>query len=154
MSPEDMEKETQILTDASLFITLDGNQYEVNAPSDKDYAELNNWLRALVLKRARDSSTEFAKVERDEVYDSAVRVCSTLFWDSPTGSQILNTNEGVAKLTQLFLRKKHPNFKLEELGKMLTNPVNIQEVKRAFDYFMDLMESLRPPQTTENSEGN
>lgn len=145
-------QEDLILTNASVPIFLCGKEFKAKCPSDRDYTELNEWIRAQFIKIVRKACEDLTFSERRETIGIAVREVASMTWDSGEGAALVNSAEGVAYMAYLMLKDNHPKITHAELTEACKARHNQEEVGRVFDYFQgifnDLNKQLAPPQTS------
>lgn len=111
------------LTAASLPIVIGGKTYQASPLSDKDLAELDNWVRADFIRTARQSLTPgMTSAERDETLSIAMREAQGLCAFRGTGAKQLATLPGMIRLVWQSIKRNHPTTTEEELSALLLTP--------------------------------
>jgi hypothetical protein len=129
------------ITAATAEIKIDGKMYQMSPLSDKDIAELDNWIRVRVVRLARASLTgEETKQEREEVLGVAFKYASSLTW-LDKGAEEMTTLEGVARVLKQTLKKHHPEITAEYLGACIVDgKIDMDDATDIFDLLNALPE--------------
>jgi|SRR6185437_6117870 len=105
---------------ASAPLTLKGVDYNISPLSDRDWDELNNWLRSRLIKIARNSLTpDMDQESRDEVVGAAVREASKIDLMTGRGLRELSGPEGQCRMLYQSLKREHPRMTAEQCKKLL-----------------------------------
>lgn len=136
--------ENHVVTGAECPLTLwiDGQDQEFLATrfSDKDYSELDLWVQSQVISIARHSlraaqrEAEEEGVPVDFVYDEEMQIASkaaigvSIYEES--GTKILNTPKGVARMGWMLCRAKHPTLTHAFFVNACRNAENMYEIIR------------------------
>jgi len=124
----------QTMTAASMPITLGGKELAFSPLTDKDIAELDNWVRTEYIKMARDSlDTVDEPALRAETIKSAMDTAAGLTWMSGQGAQMMQTVNGMSRLCFQSVRRGDPTVTHEWLREQLLDHRNVAEVRRAFE---------------------
>lgn len=132
---KELEREAKtetILTNAKVPIFLDGKEYLAQCPKDRDFTELNEWIRSRYIKLARMSGIGLSRVDRDELLSVAIRTAMRVRWSDDDGLSVINTPEGIAKICYMMISAAVP---YENLCEMMNDPDNVNETIRLFDHF-------------------
>lgn len=116
---------------------LDGVEYEAYELSDRDYEELDIWIKGYYIESNRKYANAMGLTDeaRKEIIDSAVRTASDIGWSTPEGWKIINSFPGVARLAYHMIRKKVPVAQLEKI--IRANPTDTVPV--IFNTYSDLV---------------
>ena len=127
-----------------LTLTVKGKEEEFLAVqfSDRDYDELDLWVQAQVISitrnslRAAQEEAEEADVSVDFIYEEEMQIASKAALGvsiyEPSGTQILNTPKGTARMFWMMVRKNHPKLKYVDCVSYFRLIENQYEVRRVF----------------------
>ena len=119
------------VTAAPVDVEIAGKTYTLTPLSDRDTGELDNWLRARVIRIARESLDSFmSSEERQEVMNQAFECACKLSWVMGP-SLLTSTPDGLMRFIYQMLKPAHPSITPEEVSKI------IQKEENALDLFMD-----------------
>ena len=104
---------TPALTDAAFPIKINGKEYFASMLSDRDYGDLTQYIRAVIIRIARDSAKDFDEVTRAEIYNAALKAAASSGWGTMEGARIISTQEGSTMLGWVLIRKRHPKVSKE-----------------------------------------
>lgn len=105
----------------------DAEEFIVEPLSDVDISELDEWVRARIVKTARDSlDSTLSPAERIETLEVAMRLAQGESMLSAQGARILGTVDGMARLMWQTIRHRHPNLELETLRGYMFDPRNVE----------------------------
>lgn len=115
-------------------VTIDGKICRMSPLSDKDIAELDNWVRIRVIRLAKESLTgKETKEEREELLEVAFKHASKLTWLGE-GLEDTTSLEGVARLLWQTLKKHHPDLTVEYLAECIVeDKIDVDETMDVFD---------------------
>ena len=117
-------------TAAPVELRLGGHSFRMSPLTDRDIAELDNWLRTRVIRTARESlSPDTSPNDRQLVIDSAVRVAMSMTWMSGDGARQMATLDGMAQLLWQGIQHNHPETTPEQIRGLLLDPVTIEEAR-------------------------
>lgn len=117
-------------TAAPVEIRLGGHSFRMSPLTDRDIAELDHWLRARVIRTARESlSSDTSLEDKQLVIDSAVRVAMSMTWMSGDGARQMATLDGMAQLLWQGIHHNHPTTTPEEIRASLLDPATIEEAR-------------------------
>ena len=114
-----MPKDEQI-SGAPIPMKIGETTYRARTLSDKDFDELNAWVRFKFLQEALDTISMLAVNEsrRAALEKNAILGSSSVTFNSSEGSRIINnTVEGIAKVGWQMIIHYHPGLKFEEFLK-------------------------------------
>lgn len=126
--------------------TLAGRTFLVSPLTDLDRGELDNWVRGLLIRAARESLNGDGLDVREETLATALRTSLTVFWDGPEGrAQIFGTTRGMARFIRQSLKARHPDVTAEWLAERLTS--------QTIDEFMDVFKLANSGSYTAEKKG-
>lgn len=115
-------------------LKIGGVEYMASQLSDKDIAELDEWLRARFISMARDSlGPDCSQKQIDDTLAVAMRDAMGLTWMSGIGARVMASVDGVARLAWQMVHHSHPTVTYEEIRKHMYDPRNMANVNDAFD---------------------
>ena len=119
------------VTAAPVDVVIGEKTYTLTPLSDQATGELDNWLRARVVRIARGSlDLSMSSDEKQEVMNQAFECASKLSWVMDP-QLITSTPDGLCRFVYQMLKPAHPNITPEEVSKL------IQQQESALDIFMD-----------------
>jgi hypothetical protein len=125
----------QAATAASAPVTIGGREFQASPLTDRDSAELDNWVQTRVIKTARDSLDEdTSEQERQETMDSANRIAQSMTWLWGDGAAILATPDGMARLAWQMCKDNHPGLAFEEIRAAILQPTAVDDIAGVFDF--------------------
>lgn len=134
------------ITAAPYPITLGGTTYRMKPLTDADIAELDQWLRARIIRTARESLPDDAsEADRRLTMESAVAFATTVTWMSGHGAKLMATLEGMAQLVWQGCHHLQPAVTPEEIRAKLLDPRNLEEARLAFDTLNNSQGSKKKP---------
>lgn len=105
--------------------------------TDKDFEQLNNWIRSGIVDVARASlNSEMSQEERDEVLGVALRQARGVSYLSPEGREAMSSLDGTAYLLWLGMRHHHEKLQPADVRRLLL--LNISEVQSVLRVWEDL----------------
>lgn len=110
------------LTQAVTPITLDGKEYQLQSLTVKDIEEIDNWLRAKVIRAAAEATVGMDAVLAERVINTAVNNSGRVSMLLPTGIQQLLNPAGMAKMFHVSLVKNHPDLQYDDLVAIMSDP--------------------------------
>lgn len=137
------QRESVILTNASIPIFLNGEEYKARCPEDKDYTELNEWLKGKFIKVAREACKDLPPIDRREMLEIAIKAAMGVTWVSDEGHSLVNSVDGIAYIAFIMLRSQNPTVTYEWLQEACSRDYNVEEVGRVFNYFNEQLEKLQ-----------
>lgn len=103
------------VTAAAFPITIGDATYEMSPLTDRDVDEINNWLRASIIKMARDSLVPgMTPAEREELLGVAMTKARQLSFMEGEGARIISSLDGVSRVVWQGLRRRHPELQWDE----------------------------------------
>jgi hypothetical protein len=116
-------------TAAAAPIQLDGTEYWMSPLDDKDYEEVNNWIRAQVINMARAMLTdEMSQQERDEILRAAIATARPLNFTNAGENDKVERHGVMVKLIHQGLLARHPGIQYAFVKKALMKPKAIDDV--------------------------
>jgi hypothetical protein len=107
-------------TAAPVPVTIEGETYLFSPRTNEDYGILENWVKASIVKIARDSLDEDTPADvREFTLDRALVKAASTDWYSRDGLAIVNTGAGLDFRIWLSLRHKHPQMTLAKAKELL-----------------------------------
>lgn len=125
------------ITAAPVGVSIGGKTYRISPLTDQDIGELDNYLRAKVVRIARESlPSNASEVDRQLTMRAAVNESLSISWLSHC-SQELRTIGGMARWLWQLLHREHPDLTVEAVAEMVTkHPADTRE---AFDLFASML---------------
>lgn len=121
------------ITAAPMEVPLGGQLYRMSPLNDVDIAELDNWLKARVIRMARESlSPDADEADRRLTVESAIAYATTLTWMSGQGAKLMATLDGMAQIIWQSIKRHHPNVTPAEIRSKLLDPRSMEEAETAF----------------------
>lgn len=126
-----------------LTLTIKGKDVEFLAVpfSDRDYDELDLWVQSQVISITRNSlRLEIEEATDDNpvnfIYEEEMQAASKAALGvsiyEPSGTQILNTPKGTARMFWMMTRKNHPAMQYKDCVGYFRTIENLYEVRRIF----------------------
>ena len=104
------------VTGAPAPITVGGRELRMSPLTDKEYEEVNNWLRAKVIKTARAAFTDdMTPAERSEILQAAILASRSLTFVNATEMFELDRLEVMARVLHQGVVRNHPDVTIEWL---------------------------------------
>lgn len=123
------------ITAAPQPISISEKELSAHPFTEKEFAELTNWVRYQIIQTARSAIRNMSDVlpsEREEILQAAIKSAASSTWDTRDGRQICMSVDGLQHIGWMMVRKSHP-FKKEEFSKLVgSEPDNYIEIDRAF----------------------
>lgn len=124
---------TATATAAPMEVLLKGKPARMAPLTDKDIAELDNWLKARVIRMARQAIDEtWSEEEKRTLYAAAVANATTLTWVSGEGAKLMNTLDGMSQVFWQCFRRYSPRVTLDEVRAAMLDPESRDEMQEAF----------------------
>jgi hypothetical protein len=133
------------ITAASAPLMLDEDEYQASPLTDKDLAELTTWIQTKIVQTAINSlpvATSQTLALREEILSIAVKASAAVSWQSLDGIKILETPDGMARITWQMTRKNHSGLEHSNFIKYFKDPTNAQNF---FLIFQKLHPTLTKP---------
>lgn len=119
------------LTAARKPIKLGGREFLMTRFSDRDISEIDQWLRARIIRDARESlDANSTHSERAEILEIAMRMAAVTSMYSPIGARMIATVDGMAKMLLQSIHRDHPNETVESLRQLLFDQENLDVVNQ------------------------
>lgn len=114
-------------------VTIGDRAYKMSPLSDRDTAELDEWVASALLVRAFAASRQLDGAGRSELIGHALREAACISYSDPTGWKIVYTPAGLARLFWQGIKRNHPATTYEEIKQALAvEPGQIREVMTQF----------------------
>lgn len=128
MTPEEAR-----VTGASVPVTLGDTTYNLRTLSDRDIAELDEWVRSEYIRTSLSGIPDgmTAKV-RDAYFGVISSKALGLTWISGEGARMIATLPGVARLFWQSAKANHPTLTYEECRKLIMNADAVRMVNSGF----------------------
>ena len=122
-------------TAAPVPFPLGGKEFRMSPLTDIEIGELDNWLRARMVRAARESLTpDMTAEERDETLQAAVRASAGVTFLSDICTEVVSTPDGLARLIWHGIHNNHPGVSVQDVMKLLIDDINgAEESLMAFD---------------------
>ncbi len=101
-----MPTDTQ-LTGASVTMMISGQKYSARTLTDKDFAELDEYIQFCIIETARKASQFLSPQERKESLAAAILAATGVRWSGEEGSKVFNTVAGASYLTWAMIKHNH-----------------------------------------------
>lgn len=116
--------------------TISNEEFNFRVLTDRDDAELNEYVQFEIIKVAKDASKVFPSgTERSEVMQAACLAATGVRWNSSEGSRILNSTLGSARIAWQMIKSSH-KITFEKFNKLFSTgeflDENIEEVWRLY----------------------
>lgn len=121
------------LTNASTPLTIKGVEFELKPLTDRDFVELDEWVRARAMKAALSGLVGVTDKDlRREVISTATETVAALTWLSGPGAKVAASFDGVSRM--LYQSVKHKSkLSHEEIRKLMFAPGALDEVMATFN---------------------
>lgn len=128
------------LASARRPIRFGNTEYLASPLTDRDIAELDEWIQEHYIDLARRSlRSSTSEADRELTMRVAMREALTLTWLSGQGARIIGTIDGLTRLLWQMVQHNHPNVTPAQLRAHLTDPRTLQEnISRINDTFEKL----------------
>ena len=160
-----MPKPEQI-SGAGIPMSIGGTMFKARTLSDRDYDELNAWVRWRFLEDQKEAIDKMALIreDRQEMLTSAMLASSQVTFNSPEGSRIANSNiYSFARVGWQMIHHYHPQVSLEEFEAKVVGDESdahkiksMHEINRVFIYLnigtQEDDEDIKEAEGTEDSE--
>jgi hypothetical protein len=95
--------------------------------TDKDIAELDNWLQSRVVEIAVRAIPQNAPAAlREELLTIALKHATSMSWMTGEGAKQMGTIDGVSRVLWQSLKKEHPDITHDAVRSMMLDPRTIQ----------------------------
>lgn len=126
-----------VLTSARRPIRLGDREFLASPLTDRDIAELDEWIQEHFIDLARRSlKPSTSEADRELTMRVAMREAMSLTWLSGQGARIMGTVDGLSRLLWQMIHHSHPEVRPEQLRAYLIDPklaqANMQQVNDAF----------------------
>ncbi len=137
-------------TAASAPLTFaDGTEYQMSPLTDKDIAELDEWVQARSIRIARMSlSAEADAMERRETMSLAMSEASRLTWMAGEGAAVMATLPGMTRLVWQSVKKSHPDVTERMLAEKLFSPENLNAAIDTYEHLNNIGPNLKKTKAT------
>ena len=119
-------------TAAAYPIRLGGVDYLVSPLSDKDLAELDNYVRATHIRVAVESTKSFDAATQAQLRGYAIEQASSITFASEQGAKIMRSLEGIARMLWQGIKHNNPNITVEQVQSYLLDSDARSEANRIF----------------------
>ena len=113
---------------------VDGSTYQMSPLTDKDIAELDEWVRARHIQIAVESTKDMADEDKAELRQVALLQAGELSWMSGTGARLMATVDGMTRLVWQSCKKNHPELTEAALREKIFDPRNVDEANKMFEH--------------------
>lgn len=121
------------MTAAAVPIQIGGQEYLMSPLTDQDISEIDEWLRARVIRAAMQAIPGNAEAgARDAALAQAMKVAMTISWVSGDGPKMMSSVDGIARILWQSLKHRHPKVVYEELRAQMFDAANVAEFNRGF----------------------
>lgn len=100
------------LVEPSLEIKIGTETYAASMFSDRDWSELNGYIKSQYLRGVRNACLELDKDEAEDILSAATLTLPKVAFGTRVGSEIIwaDDGSGLLRLGYQFIKKKHPNI--------------------------------------------
>jgi hypothetical protein len=106
--------------------------------TDKDRAELDNWVRSEYLTTAKIAAGEPDGDHYDAVMRIALQEASSMTWVRYPGAKIMATTRGVARLAWQGIKRNHPKVLHDEIVALMSTVPAIREFREKYGIVNDI----------------
>lgn len=121
-------------TAAKVPLKLGEITLQISPMTDRDIAELDEWVQWRYLQNVRDS---FRPTDRPEVREMETRVAQenslSLTWLSGRGARIIATLAGMSRIVWQACHRNHPDMTEEKIRTLLIDKANLDAANAAFE---------------------
>ncbi len=127
------------LTATPVEFIIDDVTYKMSPLTDRDIAELDEWVQSRFIRAARESLDETTPADIwERTMRLAMREALTLSWMRPPASAIFQSIDGLARLAWQSMKRNHPDLSVQNIRHLLFDPQNIDKVQEAFQRANDV----------------
>jgi len=127
---------------------LGDREFVLSRLTDRDLSELDEWLRARIIKMAQASLPDDAS---DKLFERTMGVAMSkamrTTWMSGDGARMMATPDGMARIIWQSAHHEDPDVEYEELRRLMFVPENVKTTNEA-------MKSIRPRVPTSAKKGS
>jgi hypothetical protein len=130
-----MSDELSKLTAAPVEVNLGKIKLLMSPLTDRDMAELDEYVRAVYVRNARVSVDDVKDSDPSmwgRVMKFAMETALLLTWSRPPGSNVMGTTDGIVRLAYQGAKKHTSGLTLESLRAALTDPENVAVFRQKF----------------------
>jgi hypothetical protein len=118
---------------------LNGKEYNVKPLQDRQFEELNNWIRSEIIRTAESATIGLTQSRADRLLQSAIKAAATVSWNEPEGIEIIASARGMRKLAEIMLSSNY-NVSEEFLRTVTSSQENVNEVQKVFQLQLGMTE--------------
>lgn len=134
------------LFDSSWPMTIGNVEYSASIFTDRDYGDLDNWIRATYISNSFKSAEQLEKSDDSEDISKGFEIRKFTLGEAPNvgwrtfeGINIMGTKEGILRIGWQMIRKRHPqvqfkDFKLEAEKDIIKSMTDINLVDKQLNY--------------------
>lgn len=112
------------LSDGAYPMNIGDCTYLASMLCDRDYADLDNYIKSVFIANAVNASSHIEKIEdKIDIRKIALREAVFVGWNTPERIGIMSTPDGIIHLGYQLIRKRHPNISLNDF---------VEEVKKDY----------------------
>lgn len=128
-----MKDELNVAGAPSVLILENGKELRMSPLTDRDIAELDQWVQARLIQNARKSlPPDATQADRDETLRLAMQESLTVSWLTGVGAKMMLTVDGIARLAWQGVHKNHPDITLDQLQTLMFKEENVKRAYAAF----------------------
>lgn len=128
---------------ASIPVKFGDAEYSMSPLTDRDRAELDNWVRSEYLATAKIAAGEPDGEHYDAVMRIALQEAPSMTWIRHPGSKIVATTRGIARLAWQGIKHNHPKVSHDDLIALMSTVVAIKEFREKYGIVNDVEQ--KPP---------
>lgn len=102
------------LFDSGYPMRIGDAEYTASSLCDKDYGDLDNYIKATYVAIAESASVDLPPDRRKELITIALSNSLAVGWDTEEGDKILYSGLGILRIGFQMIRKRHPTVQYKE----------------------------------------
>lgn len=133
-----------------ITLRINGQERElwVSPLTDLDILELEQWMRAQVIRSAYESARGLPDAERDLILRVAMQESAGMSFISHTGIRMAASLAGFSRVFWQGIKARHPEITVEQVRENFLDPAKLREANRVFKE-QNLDPTKAPPQPGE-----
>lgn len=123
------------ITGAAIPLTFaDGTTYQASPFSDRDIDELDEYVRHVLIRNARQScrDADVTPEEAQRIESTALEMSISITWMSGVGARLMSQPRGMARLVWQSVKHNHPDVTEDQIHKQLLDPENVRAANSTF----------------------
>jgi len=143
----DSHIESQILTNADVPLNVNGRDLRAKAPTDRDFTELNVWVKAQYLKTVKEAIDLLPPADQSGFRSDAMKTVIQVNWGNELGLPFINTPQGITKIAWMMLRANHSELTEEWILNSMKQAHNVKAVSEVFEHFNEFVGAVESSNT-------